>query len=134
MYRIAATLQLLLLFFIAIFAFHPTDYEQTIHPTGGDWLKFFHMPVIMLMLITLLNDGTFITIAYDNAEARQTPNRWDLSALFLASSTLGAVSCFSSLLLLYFMLDSWNQDGLFYKLGISGVQYGQRTNGRRIRF
>ena len=55
-YRIAATLQLLFFFFIAIFAFRPVDYE----PEDQDdhyWPNFFHMPVIMLMLITLLNDG-----------------------------------------------------------------------------
>jgi H+-transporting ATPase len=51
-YRISATLQLLLFFFIALFAFKPQDYVE-------DWPEFFHMPVIMLMLITLLNDGTF---------------------------------------------------------------------------
>ena len=43
-YRIAATLQLLLFFFIAIFAFRPVDYE----PEDQDdhyWPNFFHMPV-----------------------------------------------------------------------------------------
>jgi H+-transporting ATPase len=29
------------------------------------WPRFFHMPVLMLMLITLLNDGTLISIGYD---------------------------------------------------------------------
>lgn len=122
-YRIAATLQLLLFFFISIFAFHP---EQFIQPDGVEpWPQFFQIPVIMLMLITLLNDGTLITIAYDYAEANQTPCKWNLRALFLTSSALGAVSCFSSLLLLYFMLDSWNPDGFFQRLGFHGVDYGQ---------
>jgi H+-transporting ATPase len=47
-------------FFIAIFAFRPVDYE----PEDQDdhyWPNFFHMPVIMLMLITLLNDGEQLT-------------------------------------------------------------------------
>ncbi len=30
------------------------------------WPEYFHMPVLMLMLITLLNDGTLIAIGYDN--------------------------------------------------------------------
>jgi H+-transporting ATPase len=76
-------------------------------------------------VITLLNDGTLITIAYDYAEANPTPNKWNLPVLFVASSTLGAVSCASSLLLLYFMLDSWNPDGLFQKLGMFPVEYGK---------
>ena len=61
-YRIAATLQLLFFFFIAIFAYRPVDYE----PEDQDdhyWPNFFHMPVIMLMLITLLNDGKFFFIS-----------------------------------------------------------------------
>jgi H+-transporting ATPase len=66
-YRIAATLQLLLFFFIAIFAFHPWDYEPA---PGEEWPEFFQMPVLMLMLITLLNDGTLITIAYDYAKGK----------------------------------------------------------------
>lgn len=126
-YRIAATLQLLLFFFIAIFAFHPQDYEppEILHDNGEQWPEFFHMPVLMLMLITLLNDGTLITIAYDNAEASPFPNKWNLPALFLVSSTLGFVSCLSSLLLLWFMLDSWNEGGFFQSIGMQGVQYGQ---------
>lgn len=127
-YRIAATLQLLFFFFIAVIAFHPSDYEQPpeeILQEGEAWPEFFHMPVLMLMLITLLNDGTLITIAYDKAQASETPNRWNLPGLFLASSMLGFVSCFSSLILLYFMLDSWNEDGFFRSLGMEGVQYGQ---------
>jgi H+-transporting ATPase len=127
-YRVAATLQLLLFFFIAVLAFHPTDYEQPpadILESGEDWPDFFHVPVLMLMLITLLNDGTLITIAYDYAEASTLPCKWNLQALFLVSSVLGAVSCFSSLVLLYFLLDSWNENGLLQSLGMTGVQYGQ---------
>jgi H+-transporting ATPase len=113
-------LQLLCFFFIAIFAFHPSDFNE-------DWPEFFHMPVLMLMLITLLNDGTLITIAYDYAKANPTPDRWNLPVLFLVSSVLGAVSCLSSLLLLYFLLDSGNANGLFAKLGMQPVEYGQIT-------
>lgn len=63
-YRIAATLQLLVFFFIAVFAFQPLAYEPTDGGAGlrgytdtQPWPKFFHVPVLMLMLITLLNDG-----------------------------------------------------------------------------
>jgi H+-transporting ATPase len=122
-YRIAATLQLLLFFFIAIFVYHPSTYKQ---PNGADpWPQYFHMPVLMLMLITLLNDGTLITIAYDYAEARKTPNSWNLPALFLVSSVLGAVSCGSSLLILQLLLDSWDPNGVLQNLGMRGVDYGQ---------
>ena len=119
-YRIAATLQLLFFFFISLFAFKPVDYNE-------EWPEFFHMPVILLMLITLLNDGTLISIAYDNAVASQAPNRWNLPCLFTVSSTLGMVACVSSLLLLWFLLDSWNPDGVWQKIGLNGVDYGQIT-------
>lgn len=115
---------MLLFFFIAILAFHPADYQEA---PGEEWPEFFQMPVLMLMLITLLNDGTLITIAYDYAEANTTPDRWHLPALFLTSSTLGLVSCGSSLLLLQFLLDSWNPDGFFQSVGMQGVYYGQIT-------
>jgi len=125
-YRIAATLQLLLFFFISIFAFHPEEFAQS-EDLDNDtaWPEFFHMPVLMLMLITLLNDGTMISIAYDYAKASPTPNRWNLPVLYLVSSILGLVSCVSSLLLLFWLLDSWNPDGFFQIIGMEGVQYGQ---------
>ena len=31
-------------------------------PDKHDWPDYFHMPVLMLMLITALNDGTLIAI------------------------------------------------------------------------
>ena len=128
-YRIAATLQILLFFFIAVFAFHPSHYLQ---PQDAEpWPEYFHIPVIMLMLITLLNDGTLITIAYDYAVPRKTPCSWNLPALFLVSSVLGAVTCGFSLLLLHFLLDSWNPDGFLQSLGMNGVQYGQIVSERR---
>ena len=125
-YRISATLQLLLFFFIAVFAFPPADYDSPPGATEEEkFPKFFHMPVLMLMLITLLNDGTLITIAYDYAKASETPNKWNLKVLFTASTVLGVVSCLSSLILLFFLLDSWNEDGFLRKLGLDGVYYGQ---------
>jgi H+-transporting ATPase len=125
-YRISATLQLLVFFFIAVFMFTPTDYEPEPLAEGeSEWPRHFHMPVLMLMLITLLNDGTLITIAYDYAEASDTPNKWNLPCLFVASTVLGGVSCISSLLLLWFLLDSWSDDSFLQKMNIGNVAYGQ---------
>jgi H+-transporting ATPase len=133
-YRIAATLQLLLFFFVAVFVFKPSDYEpQNIGeiPNYPDvmyrWPHYFHMPVLMLMLITLLNDGTLIAIGYDNVVPSKSPEVWDLELLFLAGTVLAIVACFSSLLLLYLCLDSWNPHGAFQLLGIGGLSFGQIT-------
>ena len=119
-YRIAATLQLLVFFFIAVFAFKPTAYDST-------WPSFFHMPVLMLMLITLLNDGTLIAIGYDNAIPRATPEKWNLNGLFLISSVLAFVALMSSLLLLWLLLDSPDSGSVFQSLGIGALTYGQIT-------
>ena len=125
-YRIAATLQLLLFFFIAIFAFRPSDYEPE-DQDDHNWPSFFHMPVIMLMLITLLNDGTLIAIGYDNVVPQDTPTVWNLRVLFTVGTVLASVACISSLLLLKISLESW-QEGSFYQLiGLGGISYGQIT-------
>ena len=78
-YRIACTLQLLLFFFIAIFALHPHSYMESWDPEA---LHFFKMPVLFLMLITVLNDGTLITVAYDNVNPSKVPEKWNLKALW----------------------------------------------------
>ena len=126
-YRISATLQLLIFFFIAVFAFKPTNYQPTVNPDDVDWPTFFHMPVIMLMLITLLNDGTLIAIGYDNVTPSRTPEVWNLRVLFFLGAVLGGVACFSSLLLLYALLDSWEANSFFQVSGIGGLSYGQIT-------
>jgi H+-transporting ATPase len=133
-YRVAATLQLLLFFFIATFTLKPIQFEPQdpasipdYPDTGEHWPQFFHMPVLMLMLITLLNDGTLIAIGYDNATPRQTPESWNLKTLYLVGGVLAAVACVSSLLILYLALDSWNPNGVFQKFGIEGLSYGQIT-------
>ena len=59
-YRVAATVQLLMFFFISVFAFDPYSYMPSDWATrsGFDseaWPRYFHLPVLMLMLITLLN-------------------------------------------------------------------------------
>merc|ERR1711881_834693 len=87
-YRIAATLQLLCFFFISVFAYRPNEYTAKNDPDWvdeKDWPPFFHMPVLMLMLITLLNDGTLITIGYDIAVAPRTPPKWNMKFLFSMS-------------------------------------------------
>ena len=64
----------------------------------------------MLMLITLLNDGTLIAIGYDNVIPRDTPEKWNLKSLFAVSSVLAGVALISSLILLQVLLNSWNNN------------------------
>jgi len=125
-YRIAATLQLLLFFFIAIFAFRPSDYEPE-DQDDHNWPTFFHMPVIMLMAITLLNDGTLIAIGYDYVEPQDTPTLWNLRVLFTVGTVLATVACASSLLLLKMSLESWQEGSVYQVVGLGGISYGQIT-------
>ena len=132
-YRIAATLQLLTFFFIAVFAFRPDEYMPSDWETDPDfpdsekWPPFFHMPVLMLMLITLLNDGTLITIGYDYAVPTRTPPKWNLPFMFSMAAVQAGVACVSSLVLLYLLLDSWREESFARLVGIGGISYGKVT-------
>jgi len=132
-YRIAATLQLLIFFFIAVFWFKPSDYMppdwEHLHnfPDTVAWPDFFHMPVLMLMLITVLNDGTLIAIGYDNVEPSKDPQRWNRRVLFTIATVLAGVALISSLLLLGLLLASWWPNSVFNKFGLGGISYGQVT-------
>ena len=132
-YRIAATLQLVTFFFIAVFAFRPIEYMpadwETMEgfPDSDEWPPFFHMPVLMLMLITLLNDGTLITIGYDIAVPTDTPPKWNLRFLFAMAAVQAGVAMISSLILLYILLSSWEEDSLLQLIGIGGISYGKVT-------
>lgn len=132
-YRIAATLQLLIFFFIAVFWFKPVDYMpadwEHLHgfPDTVAWPNFFHMPVLMLMLITVLNDGTLIAIGYDNVTPSKDPQRWNRRVLFTIASVLAGVALISSLLLLGILLASWWPNSVFMKFGLGGISYGQIT-------
>merc|ERR1719311_274353 len=98
-YRISATIQLVFFFFIAVFALEPSKYGVT----GVD-TEFFHLPVLMFILITLLNDGTLMAIGYDNVVPHLRPMKWNLPVLFFVAAVLAAVACVSSLLLLWMEL------------------------------
>jgi len=128
-YRIAATLQLLVFFFIAVLTMQPRSFQpdnwQAVD--SQEWPQFFRMPVLMLMLITLLNDGTLISIGYDNVIPSNYPNVWNLRVVFSVASVLALVALVSSLLILFLCLDSWNENSLFQKWGIGGLRYGQIT-------
>jgi len=89
------------------------------------WPFYFQLPVLMIMLITLLNDGALISIGYDNVIANPEPERWNLGHLFAIAIVLGSVGCGASLLLLAAALDSNNPSGIFAGLGLPPVEYAK---------
>ena len=128
-YRVAATLQLLVFFFIAVLALRPREFQpdSVLENENQEWPEFFRMPVLMLMLITLLNDGTLISVGYDNVVPSKLPNAWNLPVVFTVSSVLAGVALLSSVLLLFMCLDSWNEGSAFQAIGIGGIPYDQIT-------
>jgi H+-transporting ATPase len=124
-YRVSATLQLVFFFFIAVFTLPP------VHYVNGDTNpldRFFHLPVLMFMLITLLNDGTLMAIGYDNVFPSPRPQMWNLRGLFLIASVLAGVACISSLLLLWMALDAMAkgyEHSWFKGLGLPQMEFSQ---------
>lgn len=125
-YRISATLQLLFFFFIALFCLTPKDYGSK-----DPEFQYFHLPVIMFMLITLLNDGCLMTIGYDHVNASDRPQVWNLKVVFASAIVLAAVACASSLMLLWIALEGYGNESYpnswFHSLG-----FGQLPQGKII--
>jgi len=134
-YRISATLQLLFFFFFATIFLRPNEGPNAGPNSyqcvdfGGNPIHFFKMPVIMLMIITVLNDGTLIAIGYDNVTASKRPEVWNLRVLFTVSGVLAGVAMISSLILLHICLQACSNQGFFHSMGIVSepLSYGQIT-------
>ena len=73
--------------------------------------SYFKIPVIALVLITILNDGTIISIAYDNVKPSSLPEQWNLIRVCITAFILGVVACSSTLALLFLGMDSGNPNG-----------------------
>ncbi|CCW69579.1 unnamed protein product [Phytomonas sp. Hart1] len=123
-YRISATLQLVWFFFIACFSLRPIDYGSK-----DPEFQFFHLPVLMFMLITLLNDGCLMTIGYDHVKPSERPQKWNLSVVFVSATILAIVACVSSLLLLWIALEGYSEshypNSWFKHLGFSILPQGK---------
>ncbi|CEO99462.1 Plasma membrane ATPase [Plasmodiophora brassicae] len=123
-YRVAATLQLILFFFIAILAMHPNELGPA---HDKSFPEFWSMPVTALITITVLNDGTIISVAYDTVHTSKRPLLWNIPRLWGMSITLGLVACASSLLMLWLALTSANLVGnsLFEAFGLGALAFDQ---------
>ena len=71
-------------FFFAIVAIDPNSSTNYGYQWGGiekcqvDHNVAFTLPVLSLVVITILNDGTIITIAYDKVIPDTKPQKWDM--------------------------------------------------------
>jgi len=120
-YRISCTLQLLFFFFFAIIAFEPTTaYFYGPVPAINYGPAFdldmshgsaFTLPVISLVIITILNDGTMITISHDKVIPEKRPQRWAMFEVTVVSLVLALVACISSLILLMILMHANKANG-----------------------
>ena len=117
-YRVACTEQLLFFFFISCVFYHPSQFNDA-------WPQHFAIPVIALVTITILNDGTIISVAYDNVHASMQPEKWDLNILYIVSSAVGLTALASSVILLSSALASHDPTGIWAQLGLPEMSYGE---------
>lgn len=117
-YRVACTEQLLFFFFISCIFYHPSQYNAA-------WPAHFAIPVIALVTITILNDGTIISVAYDNVHASMMPEKWDLNILYIVSSAIGMTALASSVLMLSSALQSGDPESTWRQLGLPAMSYGE---------
>jgi len=129
-YRVACTEQLLFFFLISCLCFKPSEHMPHDWVAQGrdpdDWPDYFALPVLALVTITILNDGTIISVAYDNVEASKLPQSWNLPILYWISSVIGLIALISSIVLLQLGLDSskGGNNGLC-AFGIDALNYGE---------
>lgn len=98
-------------------------HEQPAQIKEGIWPNYFKLPVLMLMLITVLNDGTLISIGYDNVIPSPRPDKWNLRAVFFIAAVLAAVAMLSSLLLLWGALTSHRPGSMFAAFKLPAMPY-----------
>jgi H+-transporting ATPase len=152
-YRISCTLQLLFFFFFAIMSINPasdyfwgaklpdgspsidSDVTHHVSDAAGDYS--FTLPVISLVIITILNDGTMITIAHDKVIPEKRPQRWAMFEVTVVSCVLGAVACISSMIMLVLVLNAnINNAGNFVgnTMGSQGRNYVRWYEARTMMY
>ncbi len=114
-YRIACTIQLLFFFFSAMMFFSPAQFIDAHAPVQVSEGTTFQLPVLCLVLITLLNDGCILSIAYDFVQPSVKPSVWKLPELIGIASVIGSIACTGILTLLVLGLMSLNANNAAYE-------------------
>ncbi|MFB2877574.1 plasma-membrane proton-efflux P-type ATPase [Floridanema aerugineum] len=118
LYRIVATIQILVFTTLAILFFNT-----------------YPITAIMIVFLAILNDGAIVTIAYDNARIPKTPQQWNMSQVLTLSSVLGTI-CVIATFLLYYLCDRFwqlnsaqTQTYIFLNIALLGMMtlYSVRT-------
>jgi H+-transporting ATPase len=104
LYRVAASVQLLGFFTFACLACDPAAADPA-------WPHYFAIPVVALAVVTILNDATVVSIAYDHAAASAAPERWRLMPLFVVGAALGGVAAVTTSVMLVWGLQAAKDEG-----------------------
>jgi len=83
-YRIAETLRVLLFVTLAILIFN-----------------FFPVTAVMIVVLALLNDGSILSIAYDNVHYKKQPEGWNMRLVIGIATVLGVVGPIAAFGLFY---------------------------------
>jgi H+-transporting ATPase len=108
-YRISETLRVLVFVTAAILVFN-----------------FFPVTAIMIVILALLNDGSILSIAYDNVHYKQQPEAWNMRLVLGMATVLGLIGPIAAFGLFYlgdrvFHLDHSHLQTLMYlMLSVAG--------------
>jgi H+-transporting ATPase len=83
-YRITETIRVLLFMTLSILAFN-----------------FYPVTAVMIVLLTLLNDGAILSIAYDRVHYSDQPEAWDMPIVLGIATVLGVMGVMASFGLFY---------------------------------
>lgn len=120
LYRIIATIQILVFTTLAILFFNSNP-----------------ITAIMIVFLAILNDGAIMTIAYDNAKISKVPQAWDMPKVLTIASVLGVVNVIATFLLYYLAGRVWQmtpdrvQTYIFLNIALLGMMtlYSVRVKG-----
>jgi len=109
MYRIAETLRVLFFMTLSILVFN-----------------FYPVTAVMIVMLALLNDGSILSIAYDNVHYKDKPEAWNMRLVLGIATVLGLIGVVAAFGLFYlgervFHLDRAHIQTLMYlKLSVAG--------------
>jgi len=109
MYRIAETLRVLFFMTLSILVFN-----------------FYPVTAVMIVMLALLNDGSILSIAYDNVHYKDKPEAWNMRLVLGIATVLGLIGVVAAFGLFYlgervFYLDRAHIQTLMYlKLSVAG--------------
>jgi H+-transporting ATPase len=100
-------------------------------------VNFYPVTAIMIVLLALLNDGAILTIAYDRAQYKNTPEAWDMRTVLSVATLIGILGVIASFSLFYladrvFLLSRLVIQSMMYlKLSVAGhfMIFAARTRG-----